>query len=105
MKYHKEYCIYCRYNGGFPFILKTFNSFEAAKIKLLEMIELEEERERPYFVENNFFQNKYIGNIRGKHFSIKEREVSEWNLSDENKKLTNNNIICFDEIINKYRIN
>ena len=68
MEYNKEYCIYCIYNGGTPFILKTFKTLEAAKAKLTEMIDLEKERNRPYFVENNFFENKYVGNIPGKHF-------------------------------------
>lgn len=105
MKYKKEYCIYCIYNGGTPFILQTFKTFEAARIKLMEMINLEEERGRPYFVENNFFTNKYIANIPGKYFALKEREVSEWNLYDINKNTANSKIIYFDEYINKYRNN
>lgn len=105
MEYNKEYCIYCRYNEGTPFILRTFKSFEAARIKLSEMIDLEEERNRPYFVENNFFQNKYVGNIPGKHFAIKEREVSGWSLYDINKNITNNKIIYFSEYINKFEAN
>lgn len=104
MHYTKEYCIYCRYNGGTPFILKTFNSFEAAKIKLMEMIILEEERNRPYYVENNFFQNKYVANITGKYFAIKEREISDWVVYDANKNIKNKNIIYFTEYYNKYRI-
>lgn len=105
MAYDKEYCIYCRYNGGTPFILRTFKTFEAARIKLMEMIDLEEERHRPYFVENNFFVNKYVGNIPGKHFAIKEREVSDWVLYDVNKNIKNNNIIYIDECFNKYKTN
>lgn len=89
MKYQKEYCIYCIYNGGTPFILKTFKTFESARIKLMDMINLEEERNRPYFVENNFFKNKYVGNIPGKHFAIKERDVSGWILYEEKKNSTN----------------
>ena len=105
MTYDKEYCIYCRYNGGTPFILRTYNTFEAARIKLMEMIDLEEERNRPYFVENNFFKNKYNVNIRGKYFVIKEREVSGWIVCDENINMKNNNIIYFDELMNKYKTN
>ncbi len=105
MAYSKEYCIYCIYNGGTPFILRTYNTFEAARIKLMEIIDLEEERNRPYFVENNFFENKYNGNIHGKHFAIKEREVSDWILYDVNKKIKNNNIIYFDEYTNKFKTN
>ena len=105
MAYEKEYCIYCKYNGGTPFILRTFKTFEAARIKLMEMIEIEEERNRPYFVENNFFINKYVGNIPGKHFAIKERNISGWSLYDASKNIKKNNIVYLNECINKLKMN
>ena len=57
--YMKEYCIYIRNGGGMPYILNTFKDLNTAKIKLYEMISLEIERNRPYFVDNDFYDNKY----------------------------------------------
>lgn len=51
----KEYCIYCRYNGGTPFIQGIYKNLEAAQRQIYDMVALEEERERIYFVDNDFF--------------------------------------------------
>ena len=51
----KEYCIYCQISSGKPFIL-------VAKIALYNMVSLEEERGRTYYVDNDFFKNKYAYN-------------------------------------------
>ena len=60
----KEYCIYCIWNGGRPFILDTFKTLDSAKLKLYDMVSLEEERERPYYVDNDFFKKQI--HLRGK---------------------------------------
>ena len=57
-EFKKEYSILCIYNRGKPFILNTFDNIEQAKLKLYEMIQLEEERKRIYFVDNDFYDNK-----------------------------------------------
>ena len=92
----KEYCIYCIWNGGRPFILDTFNTLDMAKIKLYDMISLEEERQRPYFVDNDFFNNKYSCAGRLKYFCIKERNITEWEkYSKEKSDIENNNKIIY----------
>lgn len=58
----KEYCIYCQISSGKPFILETFDNIDVAKISLYNIVSLEEERGRPYYVDNDFFDNKYIYN-------------------------------------------
>lgn len=94
----KEYCIYNVWNGGTPFIY-NYKSFYEAKNALLEMISLEKERGRPYFVENDFYDNEYARGVVGKYFSIKVRDVSPWLTclieTEEEKfsKLKNNKII------------
>lgn len=58
------------------------------------MIDLEIERNRAYYVDNEFFNNVYPYNIyHCKYFCIKERKVTEWKKSVERK---NNNIIYFN---------
>ena len=93
----KEYCIYCIWNGGTPFISDTCKNLESAKLKLYNMISIEEERKRPYYVDNDFFPNKYTYVGRLKYFCIKERTVSEWEkYSEEETNIKNNKIIYMD---------
>lgn len=95
MRIIKEYTILCIYNGGKPFFLDTFYSLEDAKVKLYDMISLEVERNRVYYVENDFFNNIFPPNIQNsKYFCIKERTVSNWETVSKFKQ-NRNNIIYF----------
>lgn len=100
----KEYSIYIRCNGGFPYILDTFNNITSAKLKLYDMISLEEKRGRPYFVDNDFFNNKYSCNLNLKYFCIKERDVSEFTVYSEKKQRAKDKdkIIYFQNYKNNY---
>lgn len=91
----KEYVIYIKCKGGTPYLIHFFNNITDAKLKLYDMISLEEERGRPYFVDNDFFENKYSCNLNLKYFCIKEREISEFKTYSEEKtsELEKNKII------------
>ncbi len=93
----KEYSIYCIYYGAKPFYLSTFNSFMEAKLKLYEIIDIEIERNRPYYVDNDFFNNTFPPILSSlKYFCIKERTVSTWEKSIEDSK-KKNNILFFNK--------
>ena len=93
----KEYCIYVRQGSGMPYILKTYPDIISAKRCVQRLVDLEEERNRMYFVDNDYFYNKYCyaGNL--KYICIQVREVTEWTKYDESKYINknNNNIIYF----------
>lgn len=91
----KEYGIYIRKGSGTPYMIHFFDNIESAKIKLYEMIKLEEERQRPYFVDNDFFNNKYNISTKLKYFCIKQRDVSEWDNYSKEKSEKNNNKILY----------
>lgn len=55
-----EYTIFLRHGSAKPYTLGTYKSIEGAKAKLYDIINLEIERKRPFFVDNDFFENKYI---------------------------------------------
>lgn len=98
----KEYCIYNIWNGGTPFISFTYNSFEQAYYKLLELIELEKNRNRFYYVDNDFFENIYLPNLKNcKIFSIKERDVGEWTKYKKENNDSIRNLIFFTDFIDK----
>lgn len=74
----KEYGIYIQQGSGCPYMLHIYNNIDSAKLMINQMIQLEEERRRPYYVDNDFYKNKYglISNV--KYMSIKVREVTNW---------------------------
>ena len=92
----KEYCIYVRQGSGMPYILKTYPDIISAKSAVDRLVESEEERNKMYFVDNDYFYNKfsYVGNL--KYMCIQEREVTEWKKYSEEHIIENkNNIIYF----------
>lgn len=81
-------------------MIHIFDNFNSALQKLELLISYDEERGRPYFVDNSFFNNKYDLLPDLIYYCIKEREVSKWdkfsNFSNSNdKKYKNTNLINF----------
>ena len=98
----KEYTIFITCKGGIPYSLLTYNNLFEAKQKLYEMINLERERRRPYYVFNDFYENEYPASLNCKIFCLKEREITDWkNYSEKEKQkknLTNCKIYEFPKI-------
>lgn len=97
----KEYGIYIRQGRGRPYMIHIYDNINSAKLKLYEIIQLEEERQRFYYVDNDFYNNKYANVNNLKYLCIKERDVSDWKNYSEDKiqKNENNKILYF----NNYR--
>lgn len=91
----KEYCIYIRQGLAKPYVLHTFNNINSAKIKLFDMISLEDMRGRPYFVDNDFFDNKFNMSSSLRYFCIKEREVTDWIVYSSKNDLSNSDNILY----------
>ena len=100
----KQYGIYIRCNGGTPYMIHFYDNILSAKQKLYDMIQLDEDRGRAYFVDNDFFFNKYNCNLNLKYYCIKERDVSEFTNYSEQKNNTNekDKIIYFQNYIKNY---
>ena len=100
----KQYGIYIRCNGGTPYMIYFFDNILSAKQKLYDMIQLDEDRGRAYFVDNVFFDNKYSCNLNLKYYCIKEREVSEFTVysEDNQKSKEKEKIIFFQNYKNNY---
>ena len=92
----KQYGIYIRCNGGTPYMIHFYDNILSAKQKLYDMIQLDEDRGRAYFVDNDFFFNKYTCNLNLKYYCIKERDVSEFtNYSEQKDNLNEKNKIIY----------
>ena len=87
----KEYCIYVRQGSGMPYILKTYPDIISAKKAIERLVGYEEEKNKMYFVDNDYFYNKfcYAGNL--KYMCIQVREVTEWTKYYETKNTIKNN--------------
>ena len=97
----KEYAIYIRQGEGEPYIVSTYNSFLDVKEALYNMISLEEKRQRPYFVDNDFFNNIYNYQCKLKYFKIIVRDVTDWEkYSDNLEKINDTKLIYFKDFKN-----
>lgn len=91
----KEYRVYRQNNGGTPFCLRTLQTLSEAKRYIYNCIANYEELHYFYYVDNDFFDNKYSIGLKGLfYFQIQERDVSAWSITNEKKDLKNN-IIYF----------
>lgn len=79
----KEYSIYIRQGDGKPYYLQSYNSIMEARNAIDIIVGLEEERRRPYYVDNDFFNNKYNNISNLKYICLKVREVTEWSTYSE----------------------
>ena len=99
----KEYTILIRQGSGTPYSLGTYLDIISAKRAVSNLVDLEEERSRMYFVDNDFFYNKYCYAGNGlKYMCIQEREVTEWKKYSEWDSLENkDNIVYFKDYLKK----
>lgn len=104
MFFHIEYSILRRIGGGAPYIGLTYNSLQEA-INILEKNFIYEDikKKRIYFVDNNFYNNKYeclIGISNFNYYKIVARKITDWvgyeEISEFNyDNISKNNIIEF----------
>ena len=93
----KEYSLICSFGNRKPFILDTFYSLDQAIAKIYEITNMDSEKNKIFYVDNDFFENKYPLSNRGRYLCLKQREVSKWEkyYSEEINSNKKNNIIEF----------
>lgn len=94
----KEYGILQRCKSAKPYMIHFYDNIESAKMKIYDLVALQEERGNFYYVDNDFFNNKYPFNFNGMYYCIKEREVTEFKNYCEDKimKKYDNNIYYYN---------
>ena len=96
----KEYCIYIKNGLGKPYVVSPYSSFSEALVALNVMVDYEEELNHFYYVDNDFFNNRYPPNMYGKYFCIQERTVTKWSkyesiVANKKQKNSSDNILFF----------
>lgn len=90
----KEYSIFIKQGSGTPYFLNSYSNIHLAKRAIYNLVNAEEKRNRMYYVDNDFFNNKYTFCSNLKYMCIKEREVSNWQkYSEEMCNVPNDKII------------
>ena len=95
----KEYSILIRHGSGCPYILGTYNDIISVKHAVQNLVDYEIERNRMYYVDNDYFNNPYpFCGSNLKYMKIQVREVTEWiqyseTENDVTYKKKNNKII------------
>lgn len=100
----KEYTIYSlNHNAIRGLNSYSFDNVESAKLKLYEMLEIKDRYNSPYYVDNDFFENKYPNSNTHKwftYFCIREREITPWKKYSSTQEKLNNNTNEKSNIIN-----
>lgn len=91
----KEYCIYVKKGRCSPYIISSYTDIYATKEALYNMLSLYDIRKKLYFVDNDFFDNKYPEVIASDYYCIKERNVTDWIEYKENNFISKNKILNF----------
>lgn len=81
----KQYGIYIRCKSGVPYMIHFYDNITSAKLKLYDMVSSDEERGRQYYVDNDFFNNKYPFSNSLRYYCIKVRDVSDFEVYSEEK--------------------
>lgn len=74
----KEYTLFRRVGQACPYNLHIRDNFYSVYQDLLLAISFDEERGKEYFVDNDFYYNKFIFNSNSIYYCIKVREVTKW---------------------------
>lgn len=100
-QFKEEFAILKINNRGSPFILNTFDNIEKAKTELFTLINQDEKRNKIYYIDNDFFENKYtVGLNAQKYYRIIKRKITEWETyksARESNKTNNNKILIFEK--------
>lgn len=104
--YFVEYAICRIVGGGSPYIVNHYRSLtEAIYILRNNFIRDDEKKHRLYYVDNDFFPNKY-NNLMGlsnfNYYKIVQRKITDWlDLREETEEEDKSNIIFFENYIDK----
>lgn len=73
-----EYCLYVRNCSACPYIARTFTDIYDV-YRFVEEIEKKHNRyNRVFYIDNDFYQNKYSPNVEGIYYKFLKRRINDW---------------------------
>lgn len=74
-----EYVAYCRVSNAKPYIIPCkFYTFKEVKDFIEEIEERFERDGKSFYIDNDFYENKYCMNEKGTYYKFYRRPVSDW---------------------------
>ena len=101
----KEYSIEIVNRSGTSYRVGSYKTYVECLMALEQMVAVEKEKKRPYYVDLEHYDNEYQTYVDGKNYRIIEREVTLWkkiNNENETKAYDNQKIYKF---LNFYDMN
>lgn len=73
-----EYCLYVKNGNACPYIARTFTDMFAI-YQFIDEIEKKHNRyNRVFYIDNEFYKNRYSLNIEGIYYKFLKRKVNDW---------------------------
>ena len=91
-----EYAIYCRVGQALPYIQTILNSMEDVMLRIVEIEKKHNHYGQFFYIDNDFYDNKYSLSYNCTYYKILRRPVSDWEEFTTNETYFNN-------VINFYR--
>ncbi len=95
-----EYAIYCRVGSACPYIQKVFSSIDDVYRQIIEIEKKHNHYRQMFYIDNNFYDNKYNLNCGGTYYKILRRPVFDW---EDNWEEIEQNSYNYNNVINFYR--
>ena len=74
-----EYCLYVRNGSACPYIMpRTFTDEWEAKNYAYEIEKRHNRFNRIFYIDNDFYNNRYSPNVEGIYYKFLRREVNDW---------------------------
>ena len=76
-----EYVIYCKRNyKSLPYLIPCqFSNLKEVKLFITQNIEKRNDRYGyTYYIDNDFYKNKYTQNLNGAYYKVLRRKVNDW---------------------------
>lgn len=84
-----EYSIYTRVGTACPYISGKYNTLEQVMIRIGEIERKHNHYGQLFYIDNDFYQNKYNINITGIYYKVLRRPVADWEEFTTNENCIN----------------
>ncbi len=88
-----EYALYCRVGNACPYIARTFNSIDDVYRFVNDIEKRHNHYRQIFYIDNDFYNNKYNLNCNCTYYKILRRPVSDWVDNWEVEENNYNNIL------------
>lgn len=90
-----EYGIYCKVGSGLPYIRSVHSDMKQIYIAIEEIEKRHNHYRQLFYIDNDFYKNKYSLECGGTYYKVLRRPILEWEEFETVEKPQYNNVINF----------